>query len=343
MIKKMKSYIIFLYFKYLLSSLFIFIGLIWLSQILRIIDTQFSISNQIIDILIATILVLPSFVVPLMPFLIIISSFFLSEKLYKTNESTIISQYLNNHEKYKISIILSTFILIIYLLNSEYFSVNLYKNYKIKELEIRNNLKLGSPSKNEFHIDDIISIFFENQDKDTFYDVEALIYIDKRFIKSKYAELEIAKESFNIVFFDGDQLILNKNEKSKTSFEKFTYVLKDKKLEKLLIDKDHLNTFELLNSNKVEFKTHGHNKIFQLFFLIYIFLISNSIVLFRKKTQTFYLKFIFLFFTCIIIYLINSYLVYLINRNSISSYWIYYLINFISLILFSISTQKLFK
>jgi len=34
-----------------------------------------------------------------------------------------------------------------------------YQKYKIEELKIRNNLKLGVPSKNEFHIEDELSIF----------------------------------------------------------------------------------------------------------------------------------------------------------------------------------------
>ena len=38
-----------------------------------------------------------------------------------------------------------------------------YQEYKIKELEIRNNLKLGVPSLNEFHIEKEVSIFFKNQ------------------------------------------------------------------------------------------------------------------------------------------------------------------------------------
>ena len=66
----------------------------------------------------------------------------------------------------------------------KYLSVNLYQKYKIKELEIRNNLKLGVPSSNEFHIEDEVSIFFEKQIKNKFYDVEAIIYKDGQFIKS---------------------------------------------------------------------------------------------------------------------------------------------------------------
>ena len=38
-------------------------------------------------------------------------------------------------------------------------SQKFYEKYKLKELEIRNNLKLGSPSQNEFLIDKILSIF----------------------------------------------------------------------------------------------------------------------------------------------------------------------------------------
>ena len=37
--------------------------------------------------------------------------------------------------------------------------VNLYHKYKVQELEIRNNLKLGVPSQNEFHIKGEVSIF----------------------------------------------------------------------------------------------------------------------------------------------------------------------------------------
>ena len=39
-----------------------------------------------------------------------------------------------------IRILLSSIIMLIYILNNEYFSVSLYHKYKVKELEIRNNL-----------------------------------------------------------------------------------------------------------------------------------------------------------------------------------------------------------
>ena len=60
---------------------------------------------------------------------------------------------------------------LINLLNNEYFAVKLYEKYKIKELDIRNNLKLGIPNQKEFIIEDELSIFFETKKDNIFYDV----------------------------------------------------------------------------------------------------------------------------------------------------------------------------
>ena len=41
-------------------------------------------------------------------------------------------------------------IFIFYFINNEIFSINMYHKYKVKELEIRNNLKLGIASVKDF-------------------------------------------------------------------------------------------------------------------------------------------------------------------------------------------------
>ena len=88
-----RSYIILNYLKYILINVLIFIGLIWLSQILRILELQHSITTQLIDVISSTLLVLPSFISPLMPFLLILASFFLNYKFNSSNEVIIIKQY----------------------------------------------------------------------------------------------------------------------------------------------------------------------------------------------------------------------------------------------------------
>ena len=101
------------------------------------------------------------------------------------------------------------FTIIIYAFNNEIISNKYYEKYKIKELEIRNNLKLGSPVQNEFHIDDIVSIFFDKKDDNTFYNIEAIIYDQNQFIASDSVEIELSKSNFNLVFSYGERIILN--------------------------------------------------------------------------------------------------------------------------------------
>ena len=143
-----KYYIIFVYFKYIFINIIIFIGLIWLSQILRILDLQYSFSNQIFDVLATTALVLPSFINPLMPFLLLLGSFFANYKFNSNNEIIILKQYLSIKEILILIFSMMVCLFIFYFINNEYISIKTYHKYKIEELDIRNNLKLGSPSQN---------------------------------------------------------------------------------------------------------------------------------------------------------------------------------------------------
>ena len=79
-------------------NLLIFIGLIWVSQILRIIEFQYSISFQIFDVAMTTLLALPSFINPLVPFLILMGSYIVNFKISSSNEIIIFKQYLSKKE-----------------------------------------------------------------------------------------------------------------------------------------------------------------------------------------------------------------------------------------------------
>jgi len=343
MFGRARSYIIYNYFKYILIILLIFIGLIWISQIIRIIEFQYSISNQIIDIVATTVLALPSFINPLVPFLILIGSFIVNFKIKNSNEIIILKQYLSYNVLKTLFKLIIFFTFIIFTINNEFISNNFYEKYKIKELEIRNNLKLGSPVQKELHIDDIVSIFFEEKIDDTFFEVEALIYNENQFISSKSVVIELSKSNFNLVFSDGERLILNDYEKSKTNFNKFTYILENKKYEKLLMDKDHYNTFELILHSEREFKNHGHNKIFQYFFLIIISLISLKIIFFYGSKRNNIITFSFIFLLILTIQILNSYLVYLLNNLDTFKLVYFYFINFVFLTTAYYITYKILK
>ena len=126
--------------------------------------------------------------------------------------------------------------------------------------------------------------------------MEAIIYNQNQFIASDSVEIELSKSNFNLVFFNGERIILDDNEKSKTVFDKFTYILENKKYEKLLMDKDHYNTFELISHPENEFRNHGHNKIYQYFLLILSGLISLKIIFFYVNKKNNLLNFSFIFY-----------------------------------------------
>ena len=343
MLLKSNNYIILNYFKYISIILGIFISLIWLSQTIRIIEFQYSIGLQIFQVAKTTLLALPSFLNPLYPFLLLLGSFLLNHKLVSSNEIIILKQY-SNSNKFKLLIsILTLLMMVIFFINNEIISKKFYEKYKLKELEIRNNLKLGSPSQNEFHIDKILSIYFQKKIGNIYYDVKSLFYDENQFIIANSAEIELSKSNFNLVFTDGQRLILNKNEKSKTVFDKFIYTLDHKKSERLFMDKDHFNTIELIKKEEKSFRFHGHNKIVQYFFLIVAGLISLKIIFFYeiKKNSTF--KKTSIFVIILNTQILNSYFLYLLNNSNLFSLHYYYIANFILLIFAYFFSHRILK
>ena len=267
----------------------------------------------------------------------------LNSKIKSSNEIIILKQYLSHKGLRSLfqSIIVLTFI--IFTINNEIISNKFYEKYKIKEIEIRNNLKLGSPVQNEFHIDNIVSIFFESKEDDIFYDIEAIIYHQNQFIISNSVVIELSKSNFNLVFSNGERLILNNTEKSKTVFDKFTYTLESKKYEELLMDKDHYNTLELIFHSEKEFRNHGHNKIFQYFFLIIISIISFKVIFFYGNKKNNISKFSLIFLSILIIQVVNSYLIYLLDNVDSFNLIYFYNINFIFLIIALYMVNKVLK
>ena len=256
----------------------------------------------------------------------------LNFKIKNSNEIIVLKQYLSSKGLRTLFQLLIFFTFTIFIINNEIIANKFYEKYKINELDIRNNLKLGSPVQNEFHIDDIVSIFFKNKDDNTFYDIEAIIYNQNQFIVSESVIIELSKSNFNLVFSNGERLILNNIEKSKTIFDKFTYILENKEYEELLMDKDHYNTFELISHTEKEFRNHGHNNVFQYFFLVMIGLISFKIIFFYVDKMNNLKCFSIIFFLALLIQVLNSYLMYLLNNVYYFNLIFFYTFNFFFLI-----------
>ncbi len=270
-----------------------------------------------------------------MPFLLILGSFFLNYKFNSSNEIIVLKQYFSLKDNLMIFVILTFGIFVFYFINNEILSVKLYHKYKVKELEIRNNLKLGVPSVNEFHIENEVSIFFEKKIDNNFYDVEAVIFQNGQFIKSASANIEIEKKNYNIIFHKGERVILNDIEKSKTSFDKFIYSIENKEIEILMYDIEHFNTFELLSNDNNEFYYQAHNRIYHYFLILLVIFISFKVFFIYKPKKIVFGYYFFLFLGLLIIQLINSYLIFLLNNNNSFNLYYYYLINFFILLTFS--------
>ena len=337
-----KYYIVYNFFKYILISIFIFIGLIWVSQILRVLDLQHTISFQIVDVMKTTILVLPSFISPISSFLLLLASFFLNYKLNSSNEIIIFKQYLKLNDLKYLFFIIIAIIFALNFLNKEFFSVSAYHKYKIKELELRNNLKLGNPNKNEFYIDGELNIFFKSNNNGVFFDVEALFLRKSQLIKSQYAELEISKKNFNLIFYNGERLSLNSEEITKTNFKKFIYNIQNKEIEKLYFDKEHFNTYELINHEERGFIGHGYNRVFQYFINICILVLSLKIIFMYKFKKMLINNFIFIFTLLLILQIFNSYLIYLFNNNYLETIS-YFVFSLLSLIIFILIAYRILK
>lgn len=334
----MKFYIVLNYFKYILIFITIFGLLIWASQILRILDFNYSINSQIYQVFISTSFILPSFINPLMPVLILLSSIFFNLKLNRDNEQKIILQYSNKKFIFKIYFIISSILILSIFFNKEIISPTFYSKYKINEIEIRNNLKLGIPDKNEFHINNQLSLFFMNKKNNNFQNIEAVLYDSNQFIKAEQAELEFGNNNINLIFYNGSRIILNKNEKSKTVFKKFIFNLKNNKSEKFFFDKEHYNTFELLGLKK-DFYNYGHSSIFQYLLLVFSILLSIKVLLTNNIGGKHVKVYFFSLSNVFILILLNSFLLNYLNLEKISLNN-YYILNFILLILSVILTRN---
>jgi len=157
------------------------------------------------------------------------------------------------------------------------------------------------------------------------------MYNQNQFRVSYSVEIELSKSNFNLVFSNFVWFILNEIEKSKTIFDKFTYILENKKYEKLFLDKDHYNTFELISHPENEFRNQGHNKIFHYFFLVLVGLISVKIIFFYQNNKNNLFNFSFIFLLTLFIQILNSYFIYLLNNFNSFYPSYFYFINFIIL------------
>ena len=93
---------------------------------MRLVDLKYSISNQILEVVSTTLLVIPSYLNPLTPVILLISYFYLNFTINATREVMILNQYLNNRNKFTISILIKLIFMILFYYNYEFLSPKTY-------------------------------------------------------------------------------------------------------------------------------------------------------------------------------------------------------------------------
>ena len=141
-------------------------------------------------------------------------------------------------------------------------------------------------------------------------------------------------------FQNGERLILNESEKSKTNFDKFIYSIENNEIELLMYDKEHFNTYELLNKSNKEFYYQGHNRVYQYFLILIIAVISFRVLFINAQKKNIFKYYSYTFIGVLLLQVLNSYMIFLLNNNSLNLY-VYYATNILILSFFSFLMFKL--
>ena len=301
--KKIDKYIFLEILKGCLLILFIFISISWLLQFTRLISLTNLIQVDIITIFYLSLFLIPNLISVIMPFVIIFGLIITFIKLHKDKE--VISIYSLGLSTNSLSRSLKYFtILIILILLSFnfYISPKIYKEYKLKEFEIRNKIDFEK----------IVISNFLQINKNTFLDFEKEnqefkeVFIkfsgnNDNLIYAKNATIIQDNDFFIFNLIDGFKITIIKDNKiEKLEFENYNLKIKNNKFKTFdNFDKNTFNIFDDIKSKNYLNITHkGADVIFVL--IIILFFYYKNIKVYRFD---FYYLFIFISFSSILLIL----------------------------------------
>ena len=249
--KKIDKYIFLEILKGCLLILFIFLSISWLLQFARLISLTNLIQVDIITIFYLSMFLIPNLISVIMPFVIIFGLIITFIKLHKDKE--IISIYSLGLSTNSLSRSLKYFtILIILILLSFnfYISPKIYKEYKLKEFEIRNKIDFEK----------IVISNFLQINKNTFLDFkkdnqefkEVFIKFSENndnLIYAKNATIIQENDFFIFNLINGFKITIIKDNKiEKLEFENYNLKIKNNKFK--TFDNFDKNTFNIFDDIK---------------------------------------------------------------------------------------------
>ena len=270
--------------------LFIFLSISWLLQFTRLISLTNFIQVDIFTIFYLSIFLIPNLISVILPFVVMFGLIVTFIKLYRDKEVISIYALGLSTNSFKNSLKYFTFLVSIILLSFNfYISPKIYKEYKIKEFEIRNKIDFEK----------IVISNFLKINEDTFLDFkknnevfeEVFIKFSKNndnMIYAKQANISQKADTFIFNLIDGFKItIIEEGKIEKLEFENYTLEIKNNKFKEF--DNFDKNTFNIFDDLRNKNYLNISNKISDIFFLILIILFFYFNNIKNYKFDIFYL------------------------------------------------------
>ena len=272
--KKIDKYIFLEILKGCLLILFIFISISWLLQFTRLISLTNLIQVDIITIFYLSLFLIPNLISVIMPFVIIFGLIITFIKLHKDKEVISIYSLGIGTNALSRSLKYFTILIILILLSFNfYISPKIYKEYKVKEFEIRNKIDFEK----------IVISNFLQINKNTFLDFkkdnqefkEVFIKFsgnNDNLIYAKNATIIQENDFFIFNLINGFKITIIKDNKiEKLEFENYNLELTNSTYQKYdNFDKNSLNIFDDIGSkNYLNIAHKGSDVIFVLIIILF--------------------------------------------------------------------------
>ena len=336
---KIEKYIFFEISKGFLLILFIFLSITWLLQFTRLVSLTNLIQVDIFTIFYLSIFLIPNLITVILPIVIIFGLVISFIKLHKDKE--IISIYalgLKTNSIIKALFFFSLLIITILLILNLYLSPKIYKEYKIREYEIRNTvdfekiiisnfIEINNNTFLDFKKDDHkykeVFIKFKENKNNLIYAKEAtIIQNNNRFIfklingfritlleENKIEKLEF--ENYNLE-------IINNKYKKYDNFDRNTFSILDD-----INNKDYLNIVHKITDTAIViliimFFYFNNIRLykFNIYYLSKYLIFSSSLLILNQIIKNLEINYILNIFIIILIFLI-SLIFFLIGKNNV--------------------------
>ena len=275
---KINSYIFIQIFKSCTLIFFIFVAIAWLLQLTRLISLTNLIQVDVYTIIILSFYLLPNLITIIMPFVLIFGILLCFIRLNKDRELIAIYTLGLKTNSIRKPIIFFTIILTsFFIILNFYFSPNIYKKYKIKEFEIRNEINLEKILISNFLKIGNNTILDFKKKQNIFEKIFINFYDGKdNLVYAKNGKILKDNKKYIFKLSDGFKLSIKSDEEiEKLEFENYSLEIKDENnTEYNNIDSNTHNIFEDFKSKN--YRNISHKSIDTLFIIIIIFFFYNN-------------------------------------------------------------------